>query len=281
MQSRCHTLWVLCAIATMASGCWRPPTVINYVPLIENIKSGDRDRIPVASGTFIVRRGDTAYGIARCLNITLNELAVLNLLDPPYLIRVGQSLLVPRRAEISQCRAKVTVAKEKIRNEEGAESTKNNFDIEHTLLISPPAITDDKYAVIPEAPPRAGKKFLWPVKGEVISTFGPKPGKLRNDGINIAAPLGTIVRAAENGVVAYAVNELRGYGKMLLIRHQDGWITAYAHNKELLVVQGALVARGDAIALVGKSGSVDFPQTHFEIRQGEKAVNPDSHLSWK
>jgi murein DD-endopeptidase MepM/ murein hydrolase activator NlpD len=255
-----------------------------YVPLSENLQPkpvANRIVLSAIGESYLVRRGDTAYGIARCLQIDLSDLVALNAMEPPYLIRVGQSMLVPAGARLTQCQAKLKAGAVRTGNEEGLEPNPNSWEVKHSLLISPPAIAEDQYAVLPAPPPRAGGTFLWPVKGEIISEFGLKPGKLRNDGINIAAPIGTVVRAAENGVVAYAGNELRGYGKMLLIRHEGGWITAYAHNNELLVEQGALVVRGEVIARVGKSGGVDRPQTHFEIRRGEKAIDPDKHLSWK
>ena len=133
-------------------------------------------------------------------------------------------------------------------------------------------------AVVPQPAPLSSGKFLWPVNGRVLSGFGPKDGGLHNDGINIAAPRGTPVRAAENGVVAYAGNELRGFGNLLLIRHADGWMSAYAHNESLLVQRGDKVARGQTIARVGSSGSVSTPQLHFELRRGARSVNPTSHL---
>lgn len=113
-----------------------------------------------------------------------------------------------------------------------------------------------------------------PVRGRVISGYGPKPGGLHNDGINIAAARGSAVRAAENGVVVYAGNELRGYGNLLLVRHADGWMTAYAHNDTLRVGRGDKVAKGQVIATVGSSGNVAEPQLHFEIRRGSQAVDP-------
>ncbi|HEX6103351.1 MAG TPA: LysM peptidoglycan-binding domain-containing M23 family metallopeptidase [Alphaproteobacteria bacterium] len=128
--------------------------------------------------------------------------------------------------------------------------------------------------IVPEPAPRAASRFLWPLEGKVLSSFGPKKGGLHNDGINIAAPRGTPVRAAENGVVAYAGNELRGFGNLLLIKHADGWTSAYAHNEELLVRRGDQVKRGQVIAKVGSSGSVTSPQLHFELRQGARAVDP-------
>ena len=132
--------------------------------------------------------------------------------------------------------------------------------------------------VAPEPAPRAGATFLWPANGKIISRFGSKPGGLHNDGINIEAPVGTSVVAAENGVVAYAGNELRGFGNLLLIRHADGWITAYAHNDKLLVKRGDSVKRGQVIARVGSTGNVSSPQLHFEIRKGTEPVDPLKYL---
>jgi murein DD-endopeptidase MepM/ murein hydrolase activator NlpD len=151
---------------------------------------------------------------------------------------------------------------------------------------TPPAAAtpaDTEVAAIPAQPepapgPRGGERFLWPVKGKIISNFGPKKGGLNNDGINIAAPAGTSVIAADNGVVAYAGNELRGFGNLLLIRHADGWVTAYAHNEKLLVKRGEKVKRGQAIAQIGSTGNVSAPQLHFEIRKGTDPVDPLKYL---
>ncbi len=121
-------------------------------------------------------------------------------------------------------------------------------------------------------------KFLWPVNGKIVSPFGAKDGGLHNDGINIAAPLGTPVRAADNGVVVYAGNELRGFGNLLLVRHADGWVSAYAHCDALLVKRGDQVKRGQVIGRVGQSGNVTAPQLHFELRKGSEAVDPLSQL---
>ena len=99
-----------------------------------------------------------------------------------------------------------------------------------------------------------------------------------NDGINLAVPLGTEVHAAESGVVAYAGSELKGYGNLVLLRHDNGWVTAYAHNDELLVKRGDTVKRGQVIAKAGKTGSVDRPQVHFELRQGSRPVDPIPYL---
>lgn len=129
-----------------------------------------------------------------------------------------------------------------------------------------------------EPPARGAPRFLWPLKGRILSGFGPKPDGMHNDGLNIAAAKGTPVRAADNGVVAYAGNELKGFGNLLLLRHADGWITAYAHLDELKVDKGATVKRGQVIGTVGQSGAVDAPQLHFELRRGSQAVDPREHL---
>ncbi|MFG1392556.1 peptidoglycan DD-metalloendopeptidase family protein [Xanthobacter agilis] len=124
-----------------------------------------------------------------------------------------------------------------------------------------------------------GPQFRAPVRGRVISSFGPKPGGARNDGVNFAVPEGTSVRAAEDGVVAYAGNELKGYGNLVLIKHADGYVTAYAHASELDVKRGDTVRRGQIIAKAGQSGSVQSPQLHFEIRKGSTAVDPSRYVA--
>lgn len=117
-------------------------------------------------------------------------------------------------------------------------------------------------------------KLRWPVKGKVLTSFGPRSDGTHNDGVNVSVPLGTEVHAAESGVVAYAGSELKGYGNLILVRHDNGWVTAYAHNDELIVKRGDRVKRGQVLAKAGKSGQVDQPQVHFELRQGSKPVDP-------
>jgi len=132
-------------------------------------------------------------------------------------------------------------------------------------------------AAIPVVPPAAGA-FAWPVQGRVLSGFGPKANGLTNDGINIAAAKGTPVRAAATGIVAYAGNELRGFGNLILVRHADGWISAYAHLDGLTVKRGQQVAAGQVIGQVGQTGAVSQPQLHFELRKGQEAVDPKTIL---
>lgn len=144
--------------------------------------------------------------------------------------------------------------------------------------VPPPSVAAKPPAI--ETPePRSSGRFQWPVRGTILSEFGPKPGGLHNDGLNISAPKGTPVVAAENGVVAYAGNELRGFGNLLLIRHADGWMSAYAHLDEMTVDRGATVKRGQKIGTVGSTGNVSSPQLHFELRKSNRAMDPRDHLS--
>ena len=121
--------------------------------------------------------------------------------------------------------------------------------------------------------------FRWPVRGRIIAGFGPRPNGAQNDGINLAVPEGTPIKAAEDGVVAYAGNELKGYGNLVLIRHADGYVSAYANASELLVKRGDTVKRGQVIARAGQTGNVTSPQLHFEIRKGATPVDPSQYLN--
>jgi len=125
----------------------------------------------------------------------------------------------------------------------------------------------------------ADGSFRWPVRGRVISAFGQKPGGERNDGINIEVPEGTPIKAAEGGQVIYAGNELKGFGNLVLVKHPNGFVSAYAHASELLVQRGDNILRGQTIAKVGATGNVSRPQLHFEIRNGNRPVDPLPYLS--
>lgn len=157
-----------------------------------------------------------------------------------------------------------------------------------TVPDTQPASTPPKVEKAPEKPIEVASvqpateqstgKFRWPVRGRIISDFGAKPGGGRNEGVNLAVPEGTPVKAASDGSVIYAGNELKGYGNLVLVRHDNGWVSAYAHNSVLNVKRGDKVRRGDAVALAGATGSVNQPQVHFELRKGNKPVDPLKYL---
>ncbi|NJL50583.1 MAG: M23 family metallopeptidase, partial [Blastochloris sp.] len=126
-------------------------------------------------------------------------------------------------------------------------------------------------------PARAGAGFLWPIKGRILASFRTGSDDTQSGGINIAAPKGAPVLAAENGTVLYA-GDLKGYGNLLLVRHADGFVTAYAHLDKMLVAKNDRVTRGQRIATVGSTGSVAAPQLHFEIRKDGEPVDPSRYL---
>ena len=212
-----------------------------------------------------VVRGDTLSAISRTYGVGMFVLAKVNGLKRPYLIRIGQKLRVPGQTKPSsptvQASAKPVPATTMVQ--------------EKSATISKPSRAT---TFVAKPPPVSGAGFQWPVRGKIISGFGPKTKGFHNDGINIATVRGTPVYAAENGVVAYAGNQIRGFGNLLLIKHTGGWITAYAHNDQLLVARGQKIKKGQVISKVGSSGNVSSPQLHFELRKGRRAVDPIKHL---
>jgi len=243
------------------------------------LKPGQRLILP-RPRVHVVGAGDTVYGIAKRYDVGLRNLIRVNEIRPPFRIVVGQRLRLPASLGIAAsprpapARPTAMARPSSLAKDAAGFAPSRNV----TKRSAPPAKQGGSLRVPPpppiDPPPRNAHAFLWPVKGKLLSAFGPKPGGLYNDGINIAAPKNTEVRAAANGIVAYAGNELRGYGNLLLIRHRGGWITAYAHNDRLLVGRGDVVRRGQGIARVGNTGSVTKPQLHFEIRRGSHAVDP-------
>lgn len=131
----------------------------------------------------------------------------------------------------------------------------------------------------PLGPVGGAPAFAWPLSGRVLSDFGATTTGGRNDGINIAASMGTPIRASASGFITYAGDELKGYGNLVLIKHSGGYTTAYAHAERLVVVKGDFVAGGQVIGYAGQTGDVAAPQLHFEIRSNTTPVNPRSYLT--
>ena len=141
---------------------------------------------------------------------------------------------------------------------------------------------NDEVLLLPSNPSaeQAGRRFIWPVRGRLLSGFGPQEGGLVNDGINIAVRTGEDVRAAASGKVIFASDRFNALGNLILVEHRDSWVTAYAHNDQMLVQRGDRVQQGQVIALAGSSGTVDRSQLHFEIRQDGTPVNPLNFLQF-
>lgn len=236
--------------------------------------SGQALRLP-SRRTYIVQRGDSVYAISRRFGVDMTTIVRLNNIPSPYTIHIGQRLQLPATAgpETHVAGTSATPA---------GSTTGSNQATRPTLGSQPSPVAKPaaprQVVSVPRPPARAGEGFVWPVEGRVVSSFGSKTGGRHNDGLNIAAPRGAPVRAAENGVVAYAGREIRGFGNLLLIKHDGGLITAYAHADSLLVARGDVVTRGQVIAKVGKTGGVDNPQLHFEVRRGTTAVDPGQFL---
>ena len=229
------------------------------------LKVGQSLRLPSAQ-FHNVQKGDTLYIISRQHNVDLTTLSRVNNLRSPYTLHVGQKLLLSGTIS-GNSRSYQTVQK---KTQSSASSAKKR------TTAAKKKSTAKSYVYTP--PKNRTAKFLWPVKGTVVSNFGVTGKGRKNDGINIKAARGTTVKAADKGTVAYAGNELKGFGNLILIKHADGWITAYAHNDKLLVKKGQKVIKGEKIATVGSTGSVDSPQLHFEVRAGKKAVDPRKYL---
>ena len=209
-----------------------------------------------------VAAGDTLYSLSRRYSVPVNDLAVMNNLSAPFALSVGQKLKVP---DLSSAPVR-SVATTKVDSA--------------TVPVAKPKekISSDPTQKLPTIGARSSSKFSWPVRGRVLSAYGAKGDGLFNDGINIAAARGTTVGAAENGVVAYAGNEVKGMGNLIIIQHSGGWMTVYAHLDSMTVRRGNKVSVGQKIGTVGETGKVDEPQLHFEIRKGTKAYNPSTYL---
>jgi len=245
---------------------------------------GERLRLPESQG-YVVQRSDSVYAISRRFSVDMSTLVRANNLQPPYNIQEGQRLQLPANAAgtTSQTAPPIQTASAPIQRTvlpppESARGASSPPSATVTPPSETPAASTRRVATISPPPPRASSGFIWPVEGRLLSSFGAKNDGLHNDGINIAAPRGAPVLAADNGVVAYAGKEIRGFGNLLLIKHDGGLITAYAHTDTLLVGRGDTVTRGQVIGKVGTTGGVDTPQLHFEVREGTRAVDPKRYL---
>ena len=220
------------------------------------------DKLTIPAPTYHeVAAGDTLYSVARLYKMNIDSLVAMNDLKAPYQLEVGQKLRIVKFNNVEETKAAaVAVPTAKKPVEAAEEKTKDSPGfIERTL---------DKM-----------NHFSWPLHGEVISKFGPKSGGLYNDGINIKGNEGEVVRAAEDGVISYAGNELKGYGNLIIIKHSSGWITAYAHLSKIAVKRGQKVNKLAKIGEVGSTGNVTAPQLYFGLRKGRDAVNPENYLS--
>jgi murein DD-endopeptidase MepM/ murein hydrolase activator NlpD len=268
--------------------------------------------------SYTVKPGDSLYSIARSHKIRFNELQQVNGISDPRRVKPGMTLRVPgestappiadnaptampapsappaqsadakpsepqRLGDATPMQPTVINGEKRVASlsDKATDASPDVPPVQPSPPEQKPTPPEQKVAVaVPSAVAEAanGVKLRWPTTGKIIAGFGGRPDGTHNDGINLQVPLGTEVHAAESGVVAYAGSELKGYGNLVLLRHDNGWVTAYAHNDELLVKRGDKIKRGEVIAKAGKTGSVDQPQVHFELRQGSRPVDPMPYL---
>jgi murein DD-endopeptidase MepM/ murein hydrolase activator NlpD len=252
-------------------------------PVQQPIQTGAIDT-PGWGGRYTLQPGDSLYNIARRHGTTLADLQRVNSITDVTRVSAGTVLHVPGHGQggaepVAERAPEPAPSRTPAATNLGPRVIQLP-DAAPSKAASEPARVASRGDTATDASPETGTaKFRWPVTGgRVIGSFGKRSDGTQNDGINLAVPLGTEVRAAEGGRVAYAGNELKGYGNLILIRHENGWVTAYAHGDELLVKRDDVVRKGQVIARAGKTGSVSEPQLHFELRQGAKPVDPTPYM---
>jgi murein DD-endopeptidase MepM/ murein hydrolase activator NlpD len=239
---------------------------------------------PVAAMVHVVNKGDTLRSIAHQHHVPVADLAKANNLDLSAKLSLGMKLTVPGAKIAAVAPAPVAapvpaVSAVPATKMVATAQPQSARLVQPTANVEEPAAAAEAPAVKSSEATGALPTFRWPVRGKVITSYGAKTNGKSNDGINVAVPEGTPVKAAEDGVVAYSGNELKGYGNLVLVRHSNGYVTAYAHASELMVKRGDTIKRGQVIAKSGQSGEVGSPQLHFEIRKGSSPVDPLQFLN--
>ncbi len=285
---------------------------INGLRAPYHLSAGQRLQLPPPQ-EYKVASGDTVTGIARMYGVPASQLVSANKLAAPYELKQGQVLRIPAamrpaRTQIAVRQPATATAPAQVNTHVATSAAPITVAVtsappqpvppESTKVYPPPSSpAAQKAAAITGTPPvravsassapasmvstgaPSAQGFVWPIRGKVISSYGPKPGHLHNDGINIAAPRGAAVAAAADGTVTYVGDSLASYGNLVLIRHSNGLVTAYAHLDRVHVTRGDVVRRGQAIGTVGSTGTVANPQLHFEVRKGIESLNPSKYLS--
>ena len=212
----------------------------------------------------IVKPGDSLLTISQRYAVSQFQLVELNNLPEPYNLTVGQRLQLPLSQDFSILDTGLPkgIATAGSAQQPAASTTT-------TVQKAAPSIPRKKFVA-----PTGDGAFIWPVQGEVIAEFGPAARGVRNDGVNIAATQGDIVSAASKGRVAFVGTEVKSFGTLVLVKHDGGIISAYAHLDTVTVKEGDIVDTGQSIGTVGQTGRVDSPQLHFEIRKARQPIDP-------
>ena len=241
------------------------------------IYAGQRLRIP--GGRYHqVRSGQTGIAIARAYGVQWSRIVAANELEEPYILRTGQRVLIPGDSRAGTSYAERAAA--------------FRLDIDDIITGGEPALAVNQAPakavassrrVLPttaavEAPKNGPGRFLWPVDGKVVSRFGTGASGVRNNGVKIAVPVDTPVKATADGTVAYVGDGIAALGGLVIVRHGENWTSVYGHASKLLVQRGQAVKKGQTIALSGDTGFADRPELHFELRKGRTPVDPTAQL---
>lgn len=222
-----------------------------------------------------VKKGDNLHFIAATHGSTVEAIIVANNLDKHEKIKPGDFLTVPVDSEkkydgqVARMPTRVVKSKPLIEKAEIAEISE---------ATPKKALKIVNLSKSPSTNATQKTNFTWPVKGKVISKFGPGNSGLKSDGINILGQEGDFVTSASAGKVVYAGNDLKSYGNLVIIKHENDWLTAYGHMQKALVQKGDLVSRNQQIGIIGKTGDVASPQLHFAMRYLKKPVDPELYL---
>jgi murein DD-endopeptidase MepM/ murein hydrolase activator NlpD len=213
----------------------------------------------------IVKPGDSLLTISQRYAVGQFQLAELNNLQEPYSVSMGDRLQLP----FSQDFSILDTGLPKGIASTGSTQTVGTSTQTNTIETATPSPPRKKFVA-----PTGDGAFIWPVQGEVIAEFGPAARGVRNDGVNIAAAQGDVVGAASKGRVAFVGTEVKSFGTLVLVKHDGGMISAYAHLDSVTVKEGDIVNTGQTIGTVGQTGRVDTPQLHFEIRKARQPIDP-------
>ena len=243
------------------------------------LRPGQRLTIPGGRYHF-VRPGQSGIAIARAYGVKWADIVTANNLAEPYLLRAGRRVLIPGGQRSPQTLAERAAA---FRIDLGDIATGGGEPAIAEGDRAPRAATMLR-APLPSSVPIASPgalngPFLWPVStGNIVRRFGAGATGERNDGINIAVPAGTSIKAVADGVVIYTATSVPGLGGLVMVKHGDGWTSVYGHASRILVQRGQAVKRGQSLALSGGRVSADQPELHFELRKGRVPVDPLSRL---
>ncbi|MCS6760928.1 MAG: peptidoglycan DD-metalloendopeptidase family protein [Candidatus Devosia symbiotica] len=274
------------AQSSAASAIMPSPAALSRIPINSSMPTlaAVTPAAPASDNTFThtIASGESLYTIARLYEVTTQSLVQANNLASPDKIVVGQKVIIPGRSDLIATKAPVTKTASADSNvapvpakQTLSQAAPNALQTSKTTVVAPaPALAPAPVTVAaaPAAEPviSGNDKFRWPVSGRVLVDFAGSKGA----GINIEAAEGAPIKAAENGTVIYVGSGVEGYGNLILIRHPNGYVSAYAHLGIINVAKGTNVGRGDTIGAAGKTGSVTKPQLHFELRKGATPVDP-------